>query len=547
MTPRVCCAADSSMSYAGCAAGMAFPGLSRVISQLVDDSWSGGLVALLIGLPLAVILTVIVWRSVLRAVLGGGPAPRPWPIALSLTGGLLVGQLMLPALPPTTWGRSLVEAPVPAIVLAGFLFGGCYLVTRWMSRDAALWLSVTRAQWPMWAAAVVGTSMVGFVLMTWFAAVQTLSLTSHHWSGMVTWAITVTFTDGHVWLTVAVGLGASLPMAAYLAWARRRGVGSPSFQLGHRVCPPWLPVGAAALTTLGMAVAVALMTPLLRSAAPEVGDDFSPTASATALLPTFLLVGVVALAGAAILGWTLGGAGSSGRVLNAVAASVFLQAFFVVPATRIGGVTGNCARIPNPTLDCWSDRLFSDLAASSGVSLGTYAFVVLLLPAWGAALTASAARALLLGAPREFHPPRRHVPSVLATAALLLVTVIAVVDQGARLAPGEGVGGGPLTESVTQAAREPVQRESREGTETCEAVDQNFQEVGGTILPTENVTLSQVRATRAMSESTDPTLAAFSEPALDVLRDGHRPTSWDHLMAAKFYCGVVHPGTGILI
>ncbi|MFC3996182.1 hypothetical protein ACFOVU_09670 [Nocardiopsis sediminis] len=519
------------VAYAGCAVGLSYSAFLLMARSLTGMQIPG----LVFGALLSVILTTVVWRSTTRTRALG---LRPLPVgrmSLALTGGILLGQFMMPQLHVITWGSMLITAPGSALLMAALLWGACAIAMGSISFAASCWIGGSRRVWPLWACAAVNAPVIATVLVVWFFTLAAHAVYPGWWS-----VISSTFTAlGINWHLpmAALGLGIAFPLTSWLAWRPKRPVGGglvadpPSTTL----CPPWGPVIAALVTAACFIVAVDVDSRVRN----ESGMEELLLGMFAAILTT------VALA------WLLGGRGASGRVVCATAVTVYLIAPLGIPALYIGNRIGTCFDTPVGLMSCWTDVVPEAERWVSAVDTSVFHLVPLLLVCCPIAVMVSKARGLLGRPPRPLGPAVRRWPGVSASLAILLLglgTPILVLYSRSTLEAGTEPR--PLDAAARAELLRPLEEQRSEGRATCQAIDEAGQDSleVGPVRPGGGLDLSDARSVRAMAASADPVLRAFGEAAIaEAAGPRSREVTSDAAQAGEHYCATTHPGTGILL
>ncbi|MFI6331864.1 M48 family metalloprotease [Micromonospora chersina] len=400
---------------AGLAAGIAAPPLTDLLSHLPRrlvglDALTGGSYAagLLLGAPLALVLTGTLWRSVWWARRHGGPPVRGAVFGAALVVGLLVGRRL-------AWSAGYADdRPVWWVELAlalGAVAGGA-LLGRWVVLGADAWLrrlprhADARAVRRVWAAAAVAATVLtagflGSLLMldTWFAdgEVSLVRLVAAR-EGHPDHVTVVTVADTLGWHVRALADQAPFLLAAPLAAALFPLVATrAASRLALRLGAVSGIVAAVALPVVVAGVAVAARDPGLGPGALRGLVD------GHTLLPVTLVevtAAVAVVAGRRLSIWH--------GTLAALTAGVLLA-----PAVLAAGVL----------LSCEAGCVAPDRAAVAralGHALLVAPVLATLAAALGAAVTAGLARAA----------SRRWLASGTAAAVLLGLAAAAVTGDG---------------------------------------------------------------------------------------------------------------------
>ncbi|MDS1270738.1 M48 family metalloprotease [Lipingzhangella sp. LS1_29] len=545
----------------GCAVSLGTPGLYMlIIGFTVDDpGWiASHVTGVAAGVPLAVVLTLTMWRATLGFLLGTERQPTAWRAGVSLTAGVLVGQLLLPGLPETTWGAQLLVGPgvFLGLVLALALLAGFVLIARWVSGNAALWLSVCRGRWPLGMVAAGAASLLGLVMTSWFSVVQLVSLTPPHWESVLTWSIATLFTSSRPWLVVSLGFGILVPVMAWVAWQSARQPDGVSWgrRAGQLLCPSWLPALAALLTAGVLSILLALLLPMFRIAG---GLLLGAPAAATGdvglvlvLLPIFgfatLLVGI----GGVVLGWQLGGRGASPRGLYAALAYGLVVAVLTTPAIHLGVAVGDCGRAGGVDSACWAGHVPESLYLGLGPFAGLVLCLFYLPTAGVAALVGSGVRRLARRPPWIVARPRRRWPGVVGVAAIALPVTIFLVDEATTATTGVPVPRATEQPGAAESEPAPEVESGVSSREACAAMDTHLAQLANldSLPPVMGTAESQWLTLHTLEQSEEPVLRAFASVPLARDRCASPVACVDEgaLFAAGQYCAVVHPGTGIV-
>ncbi|MFC7330164.1 hypothetical protein [Marinactinospora rubrisoli] len=517
------------VAYAGCAVGLSY----SAFLLMAGSSTGVQIPGLVFGALLSVILTTVVWRSTTRTrALGRRPLPVGR-MSLALTGGILLGQFMMPQLHVITWGSMLITAPGSALLMAGLLWGSCAMAMGSISFAASCWIGASRRVWPLWACAASNAPVIATVLVVWFFTTAAHAVYPGWWS-LISWTFTSLGVNWQLPMA-ALGLGIAFPLTAWLAWRPKPpvGGGSDAESQGRTLCPPWGPVIAAVATAAGFIVAVDVDA--------RVGGRMDP-----------LVLGMVAAVVATVaLAWLLGGRGASGRVVCATAVTLYLIAPLALPAIHVGTRIGACFDTPVGLVSCWADVIPGAERWVSAVNTSVFNLVPLLLVCCPLAVMVSKGRGMLGRPPRPVVPAVRRWPGVSAALLILLFglgTPLLILHT--RSAPGSDAEPYPLDAPARAELLRPLEEQRLQGRGACQAIDEAGQDglVVGPIQPGGGTDLAFARSVRAMGASTDPVLHAFAEAAI---AEASGPRSYtvtgDAVEAGRQYCATAHPGTGILL
>ncbi|MCP3783443.1 M48 family metalloprotease [Micromonospora sp. A3M-1-15] len=405
---------------AGLAAGIAAPPLMDLLSHLPRrpgglDALTGGSYAagLLLGAPLALVLTGTLWRSAWWARRHGGPPVRGAVFGAALVVGLLVGRRL-------AWSAGYADdRPAWWVELAlalGAVAGGA-LLGRWVVLGADAWLrrlprhAEGRAVRRVWAAAAVAATVLtagflGSLLMldTWFA------------DGDVSMVRVVAAREGHpdhvTLVTVADTLGWHVrALADHAPYLLAAPLAAALFPLAATRAATWLALRLGVVSGVVAAVALPVVAAGVAVAAHDPGlgpGALRGLVDGHTLLPVTLVevtAAVAVVAGRRLSVWH--------GTLAALTAGVLLA-----PAVLAAGVLLSCDA-GGPGAGCAApDR--AAVARALGHALLVAPVVATLAGALGAAVTAVLARAA----------SRRWLASGAAAAVLLGLAAAAVTGDG---------------------------------------------------------------------------------------------------------------------
>ncbi len=319
---------------AGVLLGFAYPLISFLLlmvrpSALFFRDWGIGLV---LGLCVAMAIAGSAWRAVQHAIATGGRPPATWPAALTLTVGILIGQLVAPDLADIgSWGLIARHEPLIAGAIAVILFLLCQMFLRWVVLCAGCWLpGAARPRRVARFGIVSSAAVFGLWVSTWFLLVSMLSAGYPTWQTLSVVLGAVAFQPV---LALCVAWGCVYPVSG-LVRSGRGGLGAAYV--------------AAALIAVGFAV-----TPI------PFHEQMRALAAQAQLWPIFGIFAVTAAgcAGAAsvLLGLWRGGRHRTGEVgvlagLAAMMAAPFILLAFTGHVVALGCATPRLWECLNPSL-----------------------------------------------------------------------------------------------------------------------------------------------------------------------------------------------------
>ncbi|WP_433701205.1 hypothetical protein [Nocardiopsis sp. CA-288880] len=535
--------------YAGCTVGLGYVGfqyLANSISEVVGAPYTwivGNASGILFGVLAAFVVCAFVWRASLGSLVRAEPRTRVFGAASALTAGVLLGQVVGPGNLEASWVYLLELRPGAALVLAVLLWIVFSVILRWILMVATTWLSVSESVWPLWPCVAVSALMFVLALTHWFYIVghMTVGGSARPVPPSILNLLVLPITDP-AWIATAC-LGAALPLLAWSAWGRELS----GRDAAPRLCPPWIPVAFSAVVLLGLIVVVAgALRWLIERVVEDMATSDSVLSLAAQLGPLLLVCLGVVLAITVVSSWMLGGRGARARVLSTTVLALFLTSFLAIPAVHTGIAVGACVRgfdVPGACGDSFDG--FGAKAFTDFVNTGSFVFVPLLLVCVPAALAASSLRTVAGIRPWPVRPAPGRWYDLLALAASALLGAVALLEPAATPAPEpEAERGTPYTATVPGA---PAGEGPLTGRQTCEAVDTEYYLAIDFL---NNPWSSAAGTTHVLARSTDPVLAAFAEPALEVFDGGDEAggvtSSMYSQAAAQHYCALRHPGTGLL-